>query len=356
MSDLLLIRCCKRSLQTFLETQNFVILDIYFIMNAFTYSSQPHSAPTKRPHNYPDEADVVEGVPLTMMSDPRVIRGNTHSLAKKIAKSKSAFSKSLNNTINYHRAVIADSKPVYTYEVKSFSNNEIDVSKYLIQQDACSVHVKDVDNQTNVFVERPNTVEYVPRKTGIDRSTQVEDVSELFNFDEEVVPILEVIVNKTIEQSIFELESEDELLCLEAAAHKFYAESESENKWMHNKEVEAIKESIATKVQIQALEIKKRKETAVMSLVAGVQMMRQLLPELYHAAVARIFESGVWIEPQMLVVRDNFVPQLLLAVEKNITAFHTAHTLVNGENAMLNLLCCSLHTFQNFLMTLKLCI
>jgi len=34
---------------------------------------------------------------------------------------------------------------------------------------------------------------------------------ELFNYDEEVMPILEVLADKTIEQSIIELEEENEL-------------------------------------------------------------------------------------------------------------------------------------------------
>jgi hypothetical protein len=36
------------------------------------------------------------------------------------------------------------------------------------------------------FAEKPPTPPYVPRKTGIDASTQVWDVKELFDFDKEV--------------------------------------------------------------------------------------------------------------------------------------------------------------------------
>jgi hypothetical protein len=51
---------------------------------------------------------------------------------------------------------------------------------------------------------------YVPKKTGIDAFTQVEN-DELFNFEREVEPIVQVLITKTIEQSLLELEEEIEL-------------------------------------------------------------------------------------------------------------------------------------------------
>jgi radial spoke head protein 3 len=52
--------------------------------------------------------------------------------------------------------------------------------------------------QTDVFVERPETPKYVPKKTGIDKITQIEDY-DLFDYDREVQPILNVLLTKTIE-------------------------------------------------------------------------------------------------------------------------------------------------------------
>ena len=51
---------------------------------------------------------------------------------------------------------------------------------------------------------------YIPKKTGIDAFTQVEN-DELFNFDREVDPIVKVIATKTLEQAVLELEEDVEL-------------------------------------------------------------------------------------------------------------------------------------------------
>jgi hypothetical protein len=52
---------------------------------------------------------------------------------------------------------------------------------------------------------------YVPRKTGIDAATQIEDEDNLFSFDTEVAPLLSVLVGKTMEQALMEVEEYAEL-------------------------------------------------------------------------------------------------------------------------------------------------
>lgn len=55
---------------------------------------------------------------------------------------------------------------------------------------------QDADTQTDEFEERPQTPDYVPKKTGIDASTQIEVSDKLFDFEAEVQPMLAVLVGK----------------------------------------------------------------------------------------------------------------------------------------------------------------
>lgn len=50
----------------------------------------------------------------------------------------------------------------------------------------------------------------MPRKAGIDKETQIWD-GDLFDFDYEVEPILQVLMSKTLEQSRMEVLEEEEL-------------------------------------------------------------------------------------------------------------------------------------------------
>lgn len=50
----------------------------------------------------------------------------------------------------------------------------------------------------------------MPRKTGVDKKTLVED-NELFRFEDDVIPILTVLTGKTLEQARMEVLEEEEL-------------------------------------------------------------------------------------------------------------------------------------------------
>jgi hypothetical protein len=68
----------------------------------------------------------------------------------------------------------------------------------------------EVEIQTDEYIDRPQTPLFWPQKTGIDVETQIED-GELFHFDDEVEPILSVLMSKILEQSRMEVLEEEEI-------------------------------------------------------------------------------------------------------------------------------------------------
>ncbi|XP_076684799.1 radial spoke head protein 3 isoform X2 [Andrena cerasifolii] len=78
----------------------------------------------------------------------------------------------------------------------------------------------DVATQTDYFLDRPPTPQYCPDKVGEDVSTQIEP-GDLFDFDFEVQPILELLVGKTIEQALIEVLEEEEIAALKEQQRKF---------------------------------------------------------------------------------------------------------------------------------------
>ena len=70
-------------------------------------------------------------------------------------------------------------------------------------------------SQTDEFVYRAPPGAYVPPKIGMDVGTQVNpETGDLFSFDVEVQPILDVIISKTMEQALMEVRQEEQLLDL----------------------------------------------------------------------------------------------------------------------------------------------
>lgn len=74
--------------------------------------------------------------------------------------------------------------------------------------------------QTDPFMDRPPSPLFMPAKVGVDQATQIEH-GELFDFDMEVEPILEVLVGKTLEQSMMEVLEEEELQNLKRHKEEF---------------------------------------------------------------------------------------------------------------------------------------
>ena len=87
---------------------------------------------------------------------------------------------------------------------------EVDLTYFLTEQGRQAPEETTVKTQTDVFLPKPPTPKYVPKKTGIDKITQIGDY-DLFHYDKEVQPILNVLLTKTVEQAILEVEEETEL-------------------------------------------------------------------------------------------------------------------------------------------------
>jgi radial spoke head protein 3 len=86
---------------------------------------------------------------------------------------------------------------------------------------------------------RPPTPKYVPKKTGIDKITQIEDF-DLFDYDREVQPILNVLLTKSVEQALLEVEEETEL----DEIRKFKGEYEKRQVTLHDSWEEEVKREI----------------------------------------------------------------------------------------------------------------
>jgi hypothetical protein len=64
--------------------------------------------------------------------------------------------------------------------------------------------------QTDKYIDIPQKVLPWPEQKGISVSTQIED-GDLFSFDREVEPLLNVLLSKTLEQARMEVLEEEEI-------------------------------------------------------------------------------------------------------------------------------------------------
>ena len=276
--------------------------------DSFQYLSTPQPAPVKsKKGKYRDDS----AVPLNIMADPRVVRGSTTVLAKKIAQASS--NENRNGDGNNGTMSVADRttemipRPTYSFEVKPYSGPDMDLLPFLTAADDKDdrSHVNagiEISSQTDAFLKRPITPDYVPRKTGVDISTQVEDVRELFMFDREVQPIVDVIVAKTLDQALFEVMSEEELGALSSEATKYANKNIEEANWMKEREKHTKMEIRDKARKLDNALLHRADQIRVINYIAGIQMVGQIMPDILRNVSENLYNNGTWDRPEVVTV------------------------------------------------------
>jgi len=161
---------------------------------------------------------------LNIMHDKRVFRGNTYNLnliksnltpmQKEELRIKAEREKKKMEMIKTQLVEFKKAKnKISPYDLRPGppARIEVDLTYFLTEQNKPHrPEESEVKCQTDEFVPRPPTPPFIPKKTGIDKITQIEDY-DLFDYDIEVQPILNVLLSKTVEQALLEVEEETEL-------------------------------------------------------------------------------------------------------------------------------------------------
>jgi len=141
----------------------------------------------------------------------------------------------------------------------------------------------------------------VPKKTGIDKITQIED-HDLFDYDVEVQPILNVLLNKTIEQSCLEVEEEHELEQIRKFKFEYHKRRQIEDAdWQSEvkKEVQRIKQKNKA---LETARIKRKQQYETMQKLQCLSIAKNFLKNNFMSSMKYLADNDHW--------RDTFEDQL----------------------------------------------
>ena len=162
-------------------------------------------------------------------------------------------------------------------------------------------------------------------KTGIDCGTQLND--EVFDFDVEVVPLLQVIVGKTMEQALLEVESEAELVSLEEEYKGLVADKQAEEERIKELEMASIKAWSEKKAKLAEEMAFADAKDQVRAKVAAVRMMREILPATRDEIYADKVKSGEWVVDD---IKSAFMPWLMDSVVQALDGRAKGMAVVDG--------------------------
>ncbi|XP_049822017.1 radial spoke head protein 3 homolog isoform X2 [Aethina tumida] len=173
--------------------------------------------------------------------------------------------------------------------------------------------VLDMCTQTDLFLDRPVSPFYVPRKSGQDAETQIYP-GDLFDFDMEVQPILEVLVGKTIEQSLIEVLEEEELAALREQQRKFLeirAAENAEAQRIEEREKRMIREKERRlRDYDEGIKIQKEMEERIAASVLMQGYLNNLLPSVLEG----LESEGFLTDSIRKDVDEGFMPWLMKEV------------------------------------------
>ncbi|XP_068087792.1 radial spoke head protein 3 homolog [Hyperolius riggenbachi] len=299
----------------------------------YTFSSQPRVVQNRRKYR-------IVQPPLTedtfqyanIMYDRRVVRGNTYAQPV-LPLSAQPDPVEIQRAQEARRRALAKKRakdllrPRTPEPVEGRKHIDVQTELYL-EELSDRVEEKDMECQTDAFLDRPPTPLFIPAKTGVDIATQILE-GELFDFDLEVKPILEVLIGKTIEQSLLEVMEEEELANLRAQQNAFeelrnaeLAEAQrlEEQERRHREEKERRK-------QQQREMLLKEKETA--EKVAARAFAQQYLADLVPSVFSSLRDSGYFYDPVERDVETVFMPWLMDEVEKVLVKNNLGRTILD---------------------------
>lgn len=192
----------------------------------------------------------------------------------------------------------------YDLKVGPPARIDVDLTYFLTEQGKEKQADSDVKCQTDEFEARPPTPSYVPKKTGIDKYCQIEDY-DLFDFDREVQPILNVLLFKTIEQSTLEVEEETELEEIRRYKSEYQRRQET---LRENWEDEVKREIQRIKLKNKALknaQTRREQQIKTMHKLQCLNMSKSFLKGCFKGTLESLAQKSYW--------RDTFSDQLAIS-------------------------------------------
>lgn len=222
--------------------------------------------------------------------------------------------------------VLEETKGVFSSTDKHLAA-QVQTDQYLEELSNAPVEVTGF-TQTDDFLPLEPEPTYIRPKYGVDAATQV-DSKYVFNFDEEVEPLVETLVGKVLEQSVNEVLNESELKVLrETQAHheqkrslqlsRLQLEEQRQLRLEREREQRVVNQRV--KAETMKLEIKQRK---------AKQTAQVFLEELSETVLQDLVDTGRVEDPVRRDIRDVFLPWVKQLVEVERQSKHVSKQLVD---------------------------
>lgn len=304
------------------------------ISDNYQFASEPRTI--KAPQMKYREPELM-APPANIMYDRRIVRGNTYAAMIIPASTQQEIERQQEMERNRRRR---DKEMKDQQDQEESLKVEEDIIEYeskpmeVDEQELESLETPDNHynaTQFEFFVDRPPTPLFIPTKAGVNKRTQIED-GELFEFDIEVDPILEVLVGKSLEHARMEVLEEFETANMRDHRRDFDRIRNAELLEIQRVEAEDIRrEEESTRRQLQIKVRREQMQTAHQKYIARIAAKR-FLRQVARDVETDLANVGTFTNPQAVAMQDQLHPWLI----ERMTAILTKK--INVEEFLDNIL------------------
>jgi len=200
--------------------------------------------------------------------------------------------------------------------VRGRKHMDVQTDSYLEEMTERTVEFE-AETQTDFLLDRPPSPLFMPTKIGVDVETQIQE-GDLFDFDFEVEPILEVLVGKTLHQSMMEVLEEEELESLRQHQEAFRMRRQKES--LESQRMEAAEQRRQEEVErrIQQQNAQQERDLSIMKKVVARGVAAAHLSSVKDRVLSQLQDSGVFADSTQMAIDNVFLPNLFKAVSKEV--------------------------------------
>lgn len=186
----------------------------------------------------------------------------------------------------------------------------------------------DSETQTEPFRDRPPSPLFVPSKTGQDKATEI-GAEELFDFNSEVGPILEVLVGKTLRISMLEVMEEEELEQIRQRQREFEQMRNAELMEVQRLDAQASRRFAEKQRRLNQERERIRAQTELQEKVAARAFAKSYLVDLSELVFEKLEDDGHFYDPVTREVETVFMPWLMDSLVSDTTSFTDSRSMAD---------------------------
>lgn len=281
-----------------------------------------HSSPPQ-PVKYREECNI--------MYDRRVVRGNTYAAQvvtqnaqREVERLREEAERTTRREARRRR--LESLKPSTPPPVEGRGHMEAQTEEY--------VELADTSLETDAQVQTEHDLDYdpeplfVPSKTGHDKETEI-PVGELFDFDFEVTPILEVLVGKTLKIAMIEVMEEEELANIQRHQDEFEEMRNAEALEVQRLDAEASRRFAEKQRRVAQEDNRKQQQFELAEKIAARSFAKNYFADLSSFVFDQLEDEGHFVDPVIHEVTDLFLPSLFDKVTDRVDAHHLSLQLAD---------------------------